>query len=200
MIYSVRGKLMLTQPNLAVVECGGVGYKCLTSLSSQRRMPKVGEEVTLFTYLYIREDVLDLYGFMDLSELNCFKMLLGVSGVGPKAALSILSDMSPERFALCVASGDSKSLTKAQGVGPKLAQRVVLELKDKIKGLEAAQGFIQKDIPLPEDASNLGEAISALVVLGYTQSEAAAALAKLDSSLPVEKLITGALRHLAGQK
>ncbi len=200
MIYSVRGKLVLTQPNLAVVECGGVGYKCLTSLSSQRRMPKVGEEVTLFTYLYIREDVLDLYGFMDLSELNCFKMLLGVSGVGPKAALSILSDMSPERFALCVASGDSKSLTKAQGVGPKLAQRVVLELKDKIKGLEAAQGFIQKDIPLPEDASNLGEAISALVVLGYTQSEAAAALAKLDSSLPVEKLITGALRHLAGQK
>ena len=200
MIYSVRGKLMLTQPNLAVVECGGVGYKCLTSLSSQRRMPKVGEEVTLFTYLYIREDVLDLYGFMDLSELNCFKMLLGVSGVGPKAALSILSDMSPERFALCVASGDSKSLTKAQGVGPKLAQRVVLELKDKIKGLEAAQGFIQKDIPLPEDASNLGEAISALVVLGYTQSEAAAALAKLDISLPVEKLITGALRHLAGQK
>ena len=160
----------------------------------------MGEEVTLFTYLYIREDVLDLYGFMDLSELNCFKMLLGVSGVGPKAALSILSDMSPERFALCVASGDSKSLTKAQGVGPKLAQRVVLELKDKIKGLEAAQGFIQKDIPLPEDASNLGEAISALVVLGYTQSEAAAALAKLDSSLPVEKLITGALRHLAGQK
>ena len=200
MIYSVRGKLVLTQPNLAVVECGGVGYTCLTSLSSQRRMPKVGEEVTLFTYLYIREDVLDLYGFMDLSELNCFKMLLGVSGVGPKAALSILSDMSPERFALCVASGDSKSLTKAQGVGPKLAQRVVLELKDKIKGLEAAQGFIQKDIPLPEDASNLGEAISALVVLGYTQSEAAAALAKLDSSLPVEKLITGALRHLAGQK
>ena len=200
MIYSVRGKLVLTQPNLAVVECGGVGYKCLTSLSSQRRMPKVGEEVTLFTYLYIREDVLDLYGFMDLSELNCFKMLLGGSGVGPKAALSILSDMSPERFALCVASGDSKSLTKAQGVGPKLAQRVVLELKDKIKGLEAAQGFIQKDIPLPEDASNLGEAISALVVLGYTQSEAAAALAKLDSSLPVEKLITGALRHLAGQK
>lgn len=200
MIYSVRGKLVLTQPNLAVVECGGLGYKCLTSLSSQRRMPKVGEEVTLFTYLYIREDVLDLYGFMDLSELNCFKMLLGVSGVGPKAALSILSDMSPERFALCVASGDSKSLTKAQGVGPKLAQRVVLELKDKIKGLEAAQGFIQKDIPLPEDASNLGEAISALVVLGYTQSEAAAALAKLDSSLPVEKLITGALRHLAGQK
>jgi len=198
MIYSVRGKLLLTQPNLAVVECGGVGYRCLTTLSSQRKMPKAGEEVLLYTYLYIREDVLDLYGFMDQQELECFKMLIGVSGVGPKVALSILSDMTPDKVALAIAAGDSKSLTKAQGVGPKLAQRVVLELKDKVKGFEVAQGITQSDISIPADTSNIGVAISALVELGYSQSEAAQALSKLDGSLSVEALITGALRKMAG--
>ena len=197
MIYSVRGKLLLTQPNLAVVECGGVGYRCLTTLSSQRKMPKAGEEVMLYTYLYLREDVLDLYGFMDQQELECFKMLIGVSGVGPKVALSILSDMTPDKVALAIAAGDSKSLTKAQGVGPKLAQRVVLELKDKIKGFEVAQGITQTDIAIPADTSNIGVAISALVELGYSQSEAAQALSKLDGSLSVEALITGALRKMA---
>lgn len=198
MIYSVRGKLLLTQPNLAVVECGGIGYRCLTTLSSQRKMPKAGEEVMLYTYLYIREDVLDLYGFMDQQELECFKMLIGVSGVGPKVALSILSDMTPDKVALSIAAGDSKSLTKAQGVGPKLAQRVVLELKDKIKGFEVAQGITQTDIAIPADTSNIGVAISALVELGYSQTEAAQALSKLDGSLSVEELITGALRKMIG--
>lgn len=198
MIYSVRGKLLLTQPNLAVVECGGIGYRCLTTLSSQRKMPSAGEEVLLYTYLYIREDVLDLYGFMDQQELECFKMLIGVSGVGPKVALSILSDMTPDKVALAIAAGDSKSLTKAQGVGPKLAQRVVLELKDKVKGFEVAQGITQSDISIPADTSNIGVAISALVELGYSQSEAAQALSKLDGSLSVEELITGALRKMAG--
>ena len=198
MIYSVRGKLLLTQPNLAVVECGGIGYRCLTTLSSQRKMPKAGEEVMLYTYLYIREDVLDLYGFMDQQELECFKMLIGVSGVGPKVALSILSDMTPDKVALSIAAGDSKSLTKAQGVGPKLAQRVVLELKDKIKGFEVAQGITQTDITIPADTSNIGVAISALVELGYSQTEAAQALSKLDGSLSVEELITGALRKMIG--
>lgn len=198
MIYSVRGKLLLTQPNLAVVECGGIGYRCLTTLSSQRKMPSAGEEVLLYTYLYIREDVLDLYGFMDQQELECFKMLIGVSGVGPKVALSILSDMTPDKVALAIAAGDPKSLTKAQGVGPKLAQRVVLELKDKVKGFEVAQGITQSDISIPADTSNIGVAISALVELGYSQSEAAQALSKLDGSLSVEELITGALRKMAG--
>jgi len=152
----------------------------------------------LYTYLYLREDVLDLYGFMDQQELECFKMLIGVSGVGPKVALSILSDMTPDKVALAIAAGDSKSLTKAQGVGPKLAQRVVLELKDKIKGFEVAQGITQTDIAIPADTSNIGVAISALVELGYSQSEAAQALSKLDGSLSVEALITGALRKMAG--
>lgn len=134
-----------------------------------------------------------------MEELNCFKMLIGVSKVGPKLALSILSDLSPERFALCVASGDAKTITRSQGVGAKLAERIVLELKDKIKGAEASKGFAAADIPLPEDSTSIGEAISALVVLGYSQSEAASALSKLDPNLPVDKLITLSLRSLAGQ-
>ena len=199
MFYSLRGKLILTQANVAVVECGGVGYRCQTSLSTLRKLPKAGEEVMVYTFLYIREGAVDLYGFADMEELNCFKMLIGVSKVGPKLALSILSDLSPERFALCVASGDAKTITRSQGVGAKLAERIVLELKDKIKGVEASKGFAAADIPLPEDSTSIGEAISALVVLGYSQSEAASALSKLDPNLPVDKLITLSLRSLAGQ-
>ncbi len=199
MFYSLRGKLILTQANVAVVECGGVGYRCQTSLSTLRKLPKAGEEVMVYTFLYIREGAVDLYGFADMEELNCFKMLIGVSKVGPKLALSILSDLSPERFALCVASGDAKTITRSQGVGAKLAERIVLELKDKIKGAEASKGFAAADIPLPEDSTSIGEAISALVVLGYSQSEAASALSKLAPNLPVDKLITLSLRSLAGQ-
>lgn len=199
MFYSLRGKLILTQANVAVVECGGVGYRCQTSLSTLRKLPKAGEEVMVYTFLYIREGAVDLYGFADMEELNCFKMLIGVSKVGPKVALSILSDLSPERFALCVASGDAKTITRSQGVGAKLAERIVLELKDKIKGAEVSKGFSAADIPLPEDSTSIGEAISALVVLGYSQSEAASALSKLDPNLPVDKLITLSLRSLAGQ-
>lgn len=199
MFYSLRGKLILTQANMAVVECGGVGYRCQTSLSTLRKLPKTGEEALVYTYLHIREGAVDLYAFADMEELNCFKMLIGVSKVGPKLALSILSDLSPERFALCVASGDAKTITRSQGVGGKLAERIVLELKDKIKGMEVSKGFSSDDIPMPEDSTSIGEAISALVVLGYSQSEAAMALSKLDSALPVDKLITMALRSLAGQ-
>ncbi len=199
MFYSLRGRLILTQTNFAVIECGGVGYRCLTSLSTLRKLPKNNEEVFLYTYLYIREGAIDLYGFADMEELNCFKMLIGVSKVGPRLALSILSDLSPERFVLCVASGDAKTITRSQGVGAKLAERIVLELKDKIKGMEVSKGFSSDDIPAPEDSSSIGEAISALVVLGYSQSEAAMALSKLDPTLTVDKLITLALRNLAGQ-
>ncbi len=199
MFYSLRGKLLLTQANMAVVECGGVGYRCQTSLSTLRKLPKAGEDALLYTYLYIREGAVDLYGFSDMEELNCFKMLIGVSKVGPKAALSILSDLSPERFALCVASGDAKTITRSQGVGAKLAERIVLELKDKIKGMEVSKGFSADEIPMPEDSTSIGEAISALVVLGYSQSEAASALAGLDPGLPVDKLITLSLKSLAGQ-
>ena len=145
---------------------------------------------------------MDLYGFYDQGELNCFQMLLTVSGVGPKAALAILSQLSPEKFALCVATGDVKSITRAQGVGPKLAQRLILELKDKVKNEQIAKGVGMDDIPAPAvlAGANVQEAISALVVLGYTQSEAASAMAKLDASLPVEELIRLGLKAIATGK
>lgn len=118
MIYSVHGKLIHTESGFAVVECAGVGYKCLTTLSTLSRLPRLGEEATLYTHLNVREDAVDLFGFYDQGELSCFKMLISVSGVGPKAALSILSSMSPEKFALCVATGDVKSL-KCPASGPR---------------------------------------------------------------------------------
>ena len=133
MIYSVRGKLIHTEAELAVVECGGVGYACRTTFNTLQKI--AGEdEVSLFTYLSVREDAMELYGFAEREELKCFKLLLSVSGVGPKAALSILSGMNTQRFALCVATGDSKSLTQVKGIGAKTAQRIILELKDKLAG------------------------------------------------------------------
>ncbi len=200
MIYSVRGPLLHKEPGMAVVECAGVGYKCLTSLNTLSRLPQRGEEVTLFTHLNVREDAVDLFGFYDQSELNCFKMLTSVSGVGPKAGLAILSVLSPDQVALSVVGGDAKALTRAAGVGPKLAQRIVLELKDKLKNVELVFDGKEPAAHVSLDVGNAGEAIAALTVLGYTQSEAAGAVARLDSALPVEELIKRALKALSGSK
>jgi holliday junction DNA helicase RuvA len=194
MIYSLNGIVTHVEPGFAVVECGGVGFKCQTTANTLKKLPKAGEKVRLYTYLNVREDALDLFGFADDRELGCFKMLISVSGVGPKAALSILSEIAPEKFALYVASGDSKSLTRAQGIGNKIAQRIVLELKDKVSGAQAALGFAD----LPASASgNADEAVNALMVLGYSRSEASLAAAKADASLPVEEIIRLSLRLLA---
>ena len=154
--------------------------------------------MTFYTYLYVREDALELFGFDDLEELNCFKMLISISGVGPKAALSILSDMTPQKFALCVATGDSKGFTRSKGIGAKTAQRIVLELKDKITNEQVAGGVTETVPDIGRISSNAGEAISALVVLGYAQSDAAAAVSKLDQSLSVEEMIKLGLKALAG--
>ena len=202
MFYSVKGKLTHSEMGFVVVECGGVGFKCLTTLSTQRNLPPLGETVTLYTHLNVREDALDLFGFYSMSELNCFKMLTGVSGVGPKVGLAILSELTPERVAMAVASGDSKALTRASGVGPKLAQRIALELKDKVKkmGGSAEVGLSMENIEaagVVSASSNAAEAVNALAVLGYTPSDAAAVVGKLDSSLPVEELIRLSLRALA---
>ena len=195
MIYSLNGTLIHTQPGVAVIECGGVGFRCATTDNTLRKLPKLGEKAKLFTYLNVREDALDLFGFADEKELSCFRMLITVSGVGPKAALSILSESGPEKFALYVASGDSKSLTRAPGVGPKLAQRIVLELRDKISGEQAAAGF--SDIGgVPTASGNAEEAVNALGVLGYTRSEAALAVGRCDGSLTVEEIIKQALKLL----
>lgn len=196
MFYSVKGILIHTEPGIAVVECGGVGFKCFTTLSTQRALPKLGELCTLYTHLNVREDALDLFGFATKSELNCFKMLTGVSGVGPKVGLAILSELAPEQVAMAVATGDSKTLTRASGVGAKLAQRITLELKDKVKGMQTSgEGFAPTGVV--SAASNAGAAVNALTVLGYSPTEAAAVVGRFDSSLPVEELIRQSLKAMA---
>ena len=198
MIYSVRGKLTHIENNLAVVECAGVGYAVRTSAVTISRLPGMGEETTLYTYLHISENSIDLFGFADQGELNCFKMLLGVTRVGPRAALSVLSSVTAEQFALAVASGDAKTLSRAPGLGMKTAQRIIFELKDKISKEQAAAGISMPEIPLMSSSSNASEAINALVVLGYTQSEAAGVITKLDPELSVEDMIKQGLQKLAG--
>ena len=198
MIYSVYGKLVHLEPNLAVVECGGVGYGVRTSAVTVSRLPAMGEEVTLYTYLHVTDAGIDLFGFYDSYELSCFKMLLGVTRVGPKAALGVLSTVTAEQFAMAVAAGDFKTLAKAPGLGSKTAQRIVLELKDKLKKDKVVSGIELPDFTPVQESSNAGEAISALVVLGYTQGEAASAVMPLDPSMPVEDMIKKALQTLAG--
>lgn len=198
MIYSLHGILKVTEPNFVVVDVGGVGYGVKTTLTTVSTLPLVGEEVFLYTYLHVREDAMELYGFYDASELNCYKMLISVNGVGPKAALSILSDHTPEQFALCVASGDAKALTKSAGIGLKTAQRIVLELKDKVSKEQVADGVTgRRAAPAAVATGNAAEAISALVVLGYPQSEAAAVISSLDPSTSVEDMIKAGLKGLA---
>lgn len=199
MFYSLKGILIHTEPSLAVVECGGVGFKCLTTMSTQRALPKIGEQVTLFTHLNVREDALDLFGFATMAELNCFKMLTGVSGVGPKVGLAILSELTPEQVAMAVATGDSKTLTRASGVGGKLAQRITLELKDKVKGMEMSGNAGFATAGVVSASSNVSQAVSALAVLGYSPTEAAAVVGKFDSSLSVEELIRLSLRAMGGR-
>ena len=198
MLYRLRGSLIHTEPSFAEFECAGVGYKCYTTMNTQRSLPAIGKEAVLYTHMNVREDAVDLFGFSSLAELNCFKLLTSVSGVGPKVGLAILSVLSPEQVAVAVAAGDFKTLTMAQGVGNKLAQRVILELKDKLKALgggeevTAAAGVVNA-------AGNAAEAMNALTVLGYTPSDVAPVVAKFDSSLPVEELIRLTLKAMAGR-
>ena len=201
MFYSLTGKLVHMEPGMLAVECGGVAFKCFTSMHTQKNMPRIGEVTTVYTHLNVREDALDLFGFASKSEMNCFKMLTGISGVGPKVALAILSEMTPEGVAMAAASGDSKSFTRANGVGPKLAQRIVLELKDKVKKMAVSGGELSlaADVGVVSASQNAEQAVQALAVLGYTQSEAAQAVAKLDSGLPTEELIRLALKGMASR-
>lgn len=197
MIYSVSGKLIHTEPELAVVECGGVGYGCKTTFNTLQKI--AGEsEVMLYTCLSVREDTAELYGFADREELKCFRLLISVSGVGPKAALSILSGMNTQQFALCVATADSKALTKVKGIGAKTAQRIILELKDKLAGETiSVRGQSAQPAAVSAAGSNIAEAVTALEVLGYTEGEALSVLSKLDPALPVEELIKKSLIGLA---
>ena len=199
MFYSITGKVVAIEESFAAIECSGIAFQCMTTLNTLSKIAKTGETVTLYTYLNVREDAMDLFGFYTQQELACIKQLISVSGVGPKAALAVLSQLSPDKLALCVASGDVKSITQAQGVGPKIAQRIVLELKDKLskslssEDFSAAEAFAVSSAP---SNSNLSEAVEALVMLGYSRSEAASAISKLDNKLPAEELIRLALKAL----
>ena len=199
MFYSLNGDLIHMEPGFAVVECSGVGYKCFTTLNTQKSLPNIGTKIMLYTHLNVREDAMDLFGFSTKNELSCFKMLTSVSGVGAKVGLAILSELTYEQVAMAIASGDSKTLTRAAGVGNKLAQRIILELKDKLKNSGTSLDSVSMGSNISA-AGNASEAVKALNVLGYSTSDAAPIVAKLDSSLSVEEMIRAALKAMAGRK
>jgi len=196
----IKGKLDYRHNDYLVVEAGGIGYKLFTSLSTIEAAGQVGAEVKLFTHLHVREDIMSLYGFITQEELGMFELLLTVSGVGPKAALSLLSSVSPSKFGLAVITDDAKSLTRAQGIGSKMAQRIILELKDKIKKeqLAAIPGIAGGQLSAAySESTKLSEAISALMVLGYTAIEASRAVsAAYSDELDLESIIMGSLKGL----
>ena len=193
MIYSVRGKLIHTENSAAVVECGGVGYLCQTTMNTLKTL-KLNSEVTLYTYLNVREDAVDLFGFATQNELATFKTLISVSGVGPKAGLSVLSELTAEQVAMAIATDDIKTITRAQGIGRKIAQRIILELKDKLAKSEQTQSG---NVQMPQTAGgNVAKAIEALGVLGYTPADVSPVLANFDAGLPVEQLIAMTLKQM----
>lgn len=200
MFYSITGKVVRTEPGMVAIDVGGVAFRCAISMNTLRQLPRIGGQATLYTYLNVREDALDLYGFCTETELNCYKLLTAISGVGPKAALAILSEMEPVDVALAAASGDAKRFTRASGVGAKLAQRIVLELKDKVMGLDFDGTEFEGIEPGgPSAAGNAAQAVEALATLGYSPSEAAAAVGRLDSQLPTEELIRLALKSFGSK-
>ena len=196
MFYYLDGTVAEILPGLAVIDCGGVGYACATTNYTISRLKK-GERAKLFTYLHVREEIFELFGFSSQQELSSFKMLIGVSGVGPKAALAILSSTTPNNLALSIVTGDEKALTAAPGIGKKIAQRIILELKDK---LAKEQTSFSSDGPVPViaagGASKAGEASAALAVLGYGTPEIAAALKGVDMEQPLEEIIRQALKKM----
>ena len=197
MIYNIKGELTYTDPQFIVVENSGIGFKCFTSLTTVKNLGKIGSTVNLYTYLSVKEDALDLFGFSTLEELNSFKLLITVSVVGPKAAVSVLSELSPEKLALAIASSDVKSITKANGVGRKTAERIVLELKDKTGSLSQTDFSSAASAASIAEDSAAGEAVAALVALGFSQSDAAVTVGQMDQSLSADEMIRLGLRQLS---
>lgn len=208
MFYYISGSLVLLEHGTAVIDAGGVGYKMSISQTTYDSLPKItfretSQKATLYTYLAVREDGIELFGFASVEELSAFKMLLTVSGVGPKVSLSVLSLLTPEKFALAVCTEDKKTLGKAQGVGPKTAARIILELKDKLASSSLSAGTADK-IPGAADTAAAGtkrtnatDAADALMVLGYSRAEALNALKDIDVvTLPLEDIIRLALKKL----
>lgn len=197
MIYSLTGEIVAVELNGFAIQCGGVAFFCFSTMNTMQKVGVKGSQATVFTYMNVREDAMELYGFYTRNELDAFKQLITVSGVGPKAALAILSVLTPDQLALSIASGDVKSITKAQGVGAKIAQRIVLELKNKFStDLTAEQSDVVAAIQSADTSADFAEAIDALIQLGYSRSEAATAVSKLDKTLPIEEVIRLALKSL----
>ncbi|MCD7796691.1 MAG: Holliday junction branch migration protein RuvA [Clostridiales bacterium] len=198
MIYNLKGTLTVSDINYIVVECSGVGFKCYISFNTAKELGKTGDEVNVYTYLAIKDDAMDLYGFATLTELDSFKLLISVSGVGPKAAIAILSELSPDRLAICIASGDAKAITKAQGVGKKIAERIVLELKDKMSKIASDEASISVENAVnASDSGTFSEAVAALVSLGFSQSDASVVVGVMDKSLSVDEMIRQGLKKLS---
>lgn len=199
MFYSLTGKVIHSGLSYIVIECGGVGFRCQTSNNTLFDLS--GEKTaTVYTYLNVREDALDLFGFSTENELEWFKMLISVNGVGPKAALAILSQLPTDKLALAISADDAKAITKAPGIGPKIAHRIILDLKDKVaKGFTGSAVFSEEDAAVAKAAqsSNTSEAIAALTMLGYSQSDAASAVSKIDPSLKTEDIIRQALKLMS---
>jgi len=198
MFYYLEGIVSVPEPNVAVLDVGGVGFKCNTTANTLSYL-ETGKKARLYTYCNIKEDAFDIYGFHDASEKRCFEMLLSVSGVGPKAALSILSSVTPENLAMAVITDNDKMLTSAPGIGKRIAQRIILELKDKMSketGELAGSGFVMPAAGAGAAGTKLGEATAALTVLGYSQTEITAAMRGIDvEALPVEEIIRQVLKN-----
>ena len=205
MFYYISGKLAHLDPAFAVIDAGGVGYKLTISGTTHSAMPhhlttSEAPTVKLYTYMAVREDGIELFGFMSEDELSSFKLLISVSGVGPKAAISILSELTPAKLAIAICSDDKKAISRANGIGPKSAARIVLELKDKISGQAFADGdstISAQELSMSTPSGKRKDAEDALTVLGYSRNEAAAALRTIDTdSLELDEIIRQALKKL----
>lgn len=206
MFYYISGKLALANPSMAVIDAGGIGYKLTISENTYNSLParhtQSSPEVKLYTYMAVREDDVELFGFHSEAELNSFKMLLGVSGIGPKAAISILSLLTPEKFAIAVCTEDRKTIAKANGIGPKTAARVILELKDKLLketdlSATAVESVAVAAVQMPQSSTKMRDAQDALLVLGYSKADVQKVLSTIDTqSLEVSEIIKKALTKL----
>ena len=198
MINNIKGEITYADAQFIVVECGGIGFKCFASLNTLKTIGKVGSNVNIFTYLSVKEDALDLYGFADMAEMEAFKMLITVSGVGPKAAIAVLSELSTDKLAIAIASADVKAITRANGIGKKTAERIVLELKDKMAGISLGDSSSSvASASSIVDESDAAEAVAALVALGFSQSDAAVAVGGMDKSLSADEMIRLGLKQLS---
>lgn len=198
MIHSIKGNLIYTDLTSAVIDIGNISFRCYTSLNTLQKIGEVGKEVTLMTYLNVKEDALDLYGFSDSEELNCFKLLLSVSGVGPKAAISILSQLTPSKLSLAIAAKDNRAISAANGIGKKTAERVILELKDKLTSIISNDDndTVLESVSTVVDDSSYKDAVDALISLGYSQTDAVNALSGISSDTDTGEMIKSALKKL----